>query len=293
MECESFSTKITSILNNDDINFIYDNAEFLYTLVVPSDISSEDLYKLNRFGYRFKAVEKEKPVLENFIYMVETDNNGNLKLKSYSIKLPKVHIEYAYGEDFPNIYDNIIDKIKTEDKGLYMFHGEPGTGKSNLIRHIISELNDCDDINRIIYLTPEIVSAIEDPSFIKFISAYPGSIIIVEDADEAIKSREQQGRVVKTLLNLTDGMLSDCLQMKVILTFNMDKNNIDKALLRKGRLSRIHEFRKLTYTETLKLVEVLGLDPNKFENKEYTLTDIYNIDEETGEEINKKSKLGF
>jgi len=52
------------------------------------------------------------------------------------------------------------------------------------------------------------------------------------------------------LLNLSDGLLSDCLHMQLISTFNTDIARLDKALLRKGRVIARYEFKPLTVEDS-------------------------------------------
>ena len=61
-------------------------------------------------------------------------------------------------------------------------------------------------------------------------------ILIIEDAERVISDRESNGSPagVSNILNLTDGILGDCLNIQVIATFNMKREKIDQALLRKG-----------------------------------------------------------
>ena len=87
------------------------------------------------------------------------------------------------------------------------------------------------------------------------------------------------------LLNLTDGIIGDVLGIKLICTFNTSLNNIDKALIRKGRLSLKYEFKKLAKD---KVSNIIG----KTVDKEMTLADIYYADEN---DFSKKiqNKIGF
>ena len=84
--------------------------------------------------------------------------------------------------------------------------------------------------------------------------------------------------------------VGDCLNIQVIATFNMKREKIDQALLRKGRLIAEHRFDKLSIEESNKLLKHLGKD-NKV-NEAMTLADIYNIDEELFR-VDEKLKIGF
>ena len=50
---------------------------------------------------------------------------------------------------------------------------------------------------------------------------------------------------VSALLNITDGLLSDWLNIQLICSFNSDISKIDSALMRKGRLIAKYEFKEL------------------------------------------------
>jgi len=63
---------------------------------------------------------------------------------------------------------------------------------------------------------------------------------------------------VSNLLNISDGLLSDCLNVQIICTFNSGLNLVDSALLRKGRLIARYEFGKLDVRKAQKLSEHLG-----------------------------------
>jgi len=55
------------------------------------------------------------------------------------------------------------------------------------------------------------------------------------------------------LLNLTDGFLADFLELNIICTFDTDIDNIDPALIRKGRLKGMMEFKKLSAESARKM----------------------------------------
>jgi ATP-dependent 26S proteasome regulatory subunit len=119
------------------------------------------------------------------------------------------------------------------------------------------------------------------------------SILIVEDAERVISDRESNGSSigVSNILNLTDGILGDCLNIQIIATFNMKREKIDAALLRKGRLIAEHKFEKLSVENVNILLKHLG--KNHEVHKEMSLSDIYNIDEEFYKSDNQKNSIGF
>ena len=173
-------------------------------------------------------------------------------------------------------------------KGIALLHGLPGTGKSMYIRHMIATL--CEN-RTVIYLPNQLINCITDPGFIPLMAEYSNSILIIEDADEAIKSRKTGGTAVDKLLNLADGILSDFLGTQIICTFNNDISLIDDALLRKGRLIIKHEFGKLDVASAQKLSNKLGFKTTI--EIPMTLAEIYNQEDTLSDIEKKNSIIGF
>lgn len=269
---------------------VHTDIEILYP--VGTDISKVLEY--------FKTILSPMPVPRddsNYICLV-TENNGTLTTSDFTIKKPKINIPLAYGEEFAAYDKQIYKTLCNNDKGIWIFHGDPGTGKSIWLRHLIGKLNKTNKVQDVIYMPSEMVKMIETPSFIPFIQQYQDSVLIIEDADIALQSRKQYGSIVNTLLNLTDGILADCLRLKIVATFNCELDKIDSALLRKGRLVFRHEFKPIPRSQAIKLAEWLKIDitvfnSDSYKNKdEWTLAEVYNIHENFHWEKSNK-KLGF
>ena len=97
---------------------------------------------------------------------------------------------------------------------------------------------------------------------------------------------------MSALLNLSDGILGDSLNLKFICTFNAQLRNIDDAVLRKGRLKLKYEFKALTPEKTQILAKKLGKEIP--EGKSLPLCEIYNYGEDNGaKETTTKRPIGF
>ena len=100
---------------------------------------------------------------------------------------------------------------------------------------------------------------LDNLSMTPFLLENRNSVLVIEDAEQLITSREEvRNSNLSMLLNLTDGLLGESLGIQIIATFNTDVKNIDKALLRKGRLSIIYEFKPLALDRTNALLNKLG-----------------------------------
>jgi SpoVK/Ycf46/Vps4 family AAA+-type ATPase len=63
-------------------------------------------------------------------------------------------------------------------------------------------------------------------------------VIVVEDADACLVKRNGENMSsISAILNLTDGILGDMLDIRIIATTNAKRNEMDEALLRDGRMS--------------------------------------------------------
>ena len=84
--------------------------------------------------------------------------------------------------------------------------------------------------------------------------------------------------------------MADCLKIQLICSFNTDVSQIDKALLRKGRLIAMYEFNELKQNKANDLAIALGKE--KLIQSDSTLADIFN-QEETDVKFQPYSKIGF
>ena len=214
---------------------------------------------------------------------------GHMDTEEYDLETPQMDLELNYGTEFGKIHDVIVNKLNQNNgKGIILLHGDPGTGKTSYIKHLTSLITEKD----ILFIPPSMADMLSEPSIIPFLMDHKNSILIIEDAERVISDREGNGSPagVSNILNLTDGILGDCLSIQIVATFNMKREKIDQALLRKGRLIAEHKFSKLTVDETNKLLKHIKKDYEVTEGM--TLADIYNIDVELIKTSNK-SKIGF
>ena len=84
-----------------------------------------------------------------------------------------------------------------------------------------------------------------DPNLNSILIDNTNWIFVIEDAEYIIVDRKKEGRSpVSALLNISDGLLSDCLNIQIICSFNTDISKVDSALMRKGRLIAKYEFKE-------------------------------------------------
>ena len=256
--------------------------------VFKEDFSVDKMYNIFR-GCQVSFLPDKKEEVDELIELVEKSmmkkiseaslqmickSNGSFYLTPITIKKPLItDLKLHYGEEFEAVHNTIINALKCEEShGLILLHGLPGSGKTHYIRYLIQEFTD----KQLIYVPPDMTSSISTPEFFPFMLQNKDSILIIEDAENIIKSREDKTSTtqsVANLLNLSDGLLGDSLHQPIIATFNCEINSIDSALLRKGRLISQHEFSKLSTEDAQKLSNQLGFSTKITEPM--TLADIY------------------
>jgi hypothetical protein len=221
------------------------------------------------------------------ILLLENTGNG-LEVKEMTIDRIESELADNYNDDFQEVSATIMQRLsKPKDKGIVLLHGKPGTGKTSYIRYLIANVK-----KRVIFLPPNLAEGLTDPSLMSLIVDMADSILVIEDAEKIVIDRDNsQYSAVSALLNLSDGLLSDCLNIQVICSFNTDVNHIDKALMRKGRLIARYEFRELEPDKANRLSAKLG--QGRVYDVPVLLTDIYNPEDKEYRQTKATGTIGF
>lgn len=156
-----------------------------------------------------------------------------------------------------NYTDEVVKKVNFSIECLkadnppgrvVIMEGAPGTGKTYAIRHIIK--NICDNV-KVIALPVSMVPELSGPSLLETLLHMSNSsegktkfCFIIEDSDAIINSSDSQN--ISQILNLGDGIIGESLDSRMILTTNLKKGHINKAITRPGRLASYIEFKDLS-----------------------------------------------
>lgn len=154
---------------------------------------------------------------------------------------------------------------------VLLLRGEPGTGKTSFIRNLIwrSNLDTMITYEEQLYRTDEM--------FVSFMTNHKYDLLVMEDADQMLTSREDDSnRIMAKFLNVADGLIR-LPKKKIVISSNvMEERKIDSALLRPGRCFDRPFFRKLTGREAATAAEAAGKPFHGSLNGEYTLAEILN-----------------
>jgi SpoVK/Ycf46/Vps4 family AAA+-type ATPase len=232
---------------------------------------------------RFKWRERRKPLEINLI----VKGSYGLGLKSMEIKRTKLDLHLFYDDGFAEIDDVIVKRLRNrEDKGIVFLHGLPGTGKTTYLRHLIGRIK-----KRVLFLSPTIAGDLMHPDFIDLLIDNPNTVLVIEDAENIIMDRRTTGSSsVSNLLNISDGLLADFLNVQIICTFNSSLTMVDNALMRKGRLIAKYEFGKLSVDKAQKLSDHFGFDSTI--TKPMTVAEVANQHEKE-QVTNRVEVMGF
>ncbi|MFT5801578.1 MAG: hypothetical protein ACI956_001386, partial [Nonlabens sp.] len=132
------------------------------------------------------------------IFKVLTKSHSNFSTEEVRTENIKLNITSNYNDDFLEISEKINIAITKKESGLILLYGKPGTGKTTYIKSLLSEYQEYN----FIFIQNEFVNNLLDPDFISFLLKQRNSILVIEDAEKVIRSREnlKDGSVVSTLL---------------------------------------------------------------------------------------------
>ena len=206
-----------------------------------------------------------------------TCGNYGIKKSKIEVKPFNCDIEKNYNSDLP--YNKLTELVNSEEEELILLHGDPGTGKTSIIKKLIY---DNPTVEFVIF-DYNLLTDISDGKLFDFLSEHKQHVFIIEDCEKLFTDRNNGNKFLSSMLNLTDGIVGEAFGIKFLCTFNCPKSKIDQAVLREGRLSLIYEFKKLTLDKTK------GLMPTATEGM--TLAQIYHTEDNGNKK--KDKKIGF
>ena len=279
------------IANEDDkviINInIYRYSDTISVVIIAPDFDIADDYFIDVIKLTSFSIY---PVTEEASYVkFASISNGGIEYTTKEMDSePFDDIRQNYTLSVQESIDSLIKRIPHVDNGIVAIHGKPGTGKTYLIRSLLSEL---EGINATICMPA--TAFLENANNLRMVVQYQHKpVIILEDLGDmfAQSLAHTNHDPFNVLLNFTDGLYGLLGNVVFILTFNVDSSKLDKALLRPGRCIADIRVDPLKQSEARNLLP--GIDLPK---KEYSLAEIYAMknDSQVITNIEEKGKVGF
>ena len=188
--------------------------------------------------------------------------------------------------------DEMFKQFFNGDENILLLVGKSGTGKSKMSSLAIEYLasNKVNFSNRTVATISDANILLND-CFWYQIRDMRIDLVILDDFDFMLGSRDsedtKQNKFLSKFLTFTDGVRKN--KIKFIVTTNQEYRDMDKAILRKGRLFDVIEMRELSLEEGLEIWKSEGItEPYPFDNS-VTIADLaYCINNLKGTEHRKE-----
>jgi SpoVK/Ycf46/Vps4 family AAA+-type ATPase len=215
------------------------------------------------------------------IEWIYSSEGNSITIPLMSEKLPISEMYPFLGEeDIASYYDRYLNS----DASILLLIGPPGTGKTTFIRGLLHHAEK----NAIVTYDEKILE--RDYVFARFIEDDFG-VMVIEDADNFLKSRSEGNTMMHRFLNVGDGLIS-MRGKKLIFSTNLPSiRDIDPALIRPGRCFDIITFDNYTIDEAKKLANKIGVEFEGKEEQTYSLAEIFHKQRNTNPKQTKK--MGF
>lgn len=291
---ESYIFKISKLkskeLKNPILFKLLDKIKYFEFSCVSSSLSELNLFA-DYIEKQFGEV-KDYDAKTNFGILLSQEGSTYIKEIEIEDKFSEnLNLELNYGKKFTKTHESIVGKLKDSNKGLFLFHGTSGTGKTTYIKYLAKMFGG---EKMFIFIPTSFIDALVSPNILPILLEKPNSVLVLEDAEKAVVSREDgmgNESLVSSLLNIGDGILGSMLNISIILTFNTSREKIDKALLRKGRLHYEYKFDELEIEDAQNLVSTFN--KNYIVKKPMSLAEIYNLEHDNNHKEQERARIGF
>lgn len=240
---------------------------------------------------------REKP--EEYIYAM-VSKSGRIQFQRIGKAFHELERD-NYSQKVNDLYDRVVGELNSENpRGrIAIFDGPPGTGKTYMIRAILNDVNGVH-----VMIPSHMVSSLADPSILPAIIELKNSqkdtiLFIIEDGDEVIAPRGADNMpAISSVLNLGDGILGACLDIRVVITTNAKRSEMDEAMTRPGRLISIVHIGAMEVEEAIVVFNKItnSQEGETRVTKKMTLAEIYSLALDSGfKPVDKKErgKVGF
>lgn len=281
------------------------NNELNITCLSKNEDISHSIWKI--FSKYIVEPGDELKLFFNTLTLSPTGISENTKILSHK------DISFVSEKYYPYInVDILFDRFFTGPENILLLVGKPGLGKSKFatlalkyamenpekIPYEKCASNSLNASQHILAISCKNNDILADDGFWEYLEKDKPDFCIVDDLDYMLTRRDvetysfdekNRNRFLSNLLSFTDGIQKN--YTKFIFTTNQSFDDIDSAVLRKGRLFDVLELRELTNEEALEIWKENDLDEKEFHKlfKEKTILPA-NLGTEITKILNKRTK---
>ena len=187
-----------------------------------------------------------------------TDSHRGLNSTSFD----ELMVDRLYDEAYPSIGEPVasfVDRYLDASETVLVLQGGPGTGKTRLVRAILSALSARKQDSAKVLYTADKRALESDEIFVEFVTGSHDAFVI-EDADHLLLARSNGNHDLHRFLAIADGVVR-AQGRKIIFTTNLaNVNDIDDALLRPGRCFANVRTRNLRREEAALVMQRMSSD---------------------------------
>lgn len=205
-------------------------------------------------GLRSRFACRETKPKPGWLHVIQ-HSHGATHISPVSRTIGSELIRTNYAKHVIEKYDLLKSELSSSTPAgrLAIVNGEPGTGKTWLLRGLIQEIVG----PRFVYCSPDLFSKLSDPDTISALGN-GHTILIVEDGDEVIRDRKGGNiKALQAVLNLSDGLLGAALDIRVLITTNLNESELDSAVSRQQRLITHIRVPRLNAAESWEALEAI------------------------------------
>jgi hypothetical protein len=259
--------------------------------------------ELNFFDYSISSnsVEVKAYGSKEFVEYVHEDLLGEFQVAAChiewiyssdgsSINIPLMPEKLPISEMYPFLDGETVEeyynRFMESSASILLLIGPPGTGKTTFIRGLLHHAQR----NAIVTYDEKILE--RDYVFAQFIEGDAG-VMVIEDADNFLKPRDEGNTMMHRFLNVGDGLIS-LKGKKLIFSTNLPSvRDVDAALTRPGRCFDVITFSNYTLDEAKNLSVKLGINFEEKDSKDdtYSLAEVFFKQQNTNPKQEKK--MGF
>ncbi len=204
---------------------------------------------------------------EMTVYFASPDERRTVAVSSR--KCAKMHFGDYHQNYTPEVVGEVrqlADALERATHGIVIISGPPGTGKSYLIRMLISGSS-----RKAVVCSPPSLFLKEARYLNKVTERFKRSMVVLEDVGDFLTQENvtQHIDVASTLLNYSEGLLSLLSDTVFILSFNVNIGKVSEAITRPGRCLANIRVGLLPHPQAQSLVKF------PIPARSYTLAEVY------------------